>query len=84
MLGLLQHFLLRGLIDFQLSRHPADQYIERLIHFFNTLKLALLELLHGVLRKQETLPIVMQVILLGNVLLDDLAVGLMEIGQHFK
>jgi hypothetical protein len=43
-LRLLQHLLLRGLVNFELAAHAADEKIERFIHFLNGLEPACLDL----------------------------------------
>lgn len=63
-LGLLQHLLLRSLIDLQLAAHPTDQQPHGLVHLIDGLELAGLDLLQRVLREQDGFFLSMQFILL--------------------
>ena len=83
-LRLLQHLLLRVLIDLQLAAHPADQQPQGLVHLINGLELATFNLLQRVLREQHGLLLSMQFILLGDVALDDSRVALMEICEDLQ
>lgn len=83
-LGLLEHLFFGGFVYLEFGTHAADEQIESLVHLFDRLELASLNLLERIFSEEDGLTVCVQFILLTDVGLYNGGVALVEVGEDLQ